>query len=99
MLANKAAHKSAPVFEENTSVGVDLLQDLIHVVDGIALLPGPVALLDAFAGGLSLLGSLLRGGLLWFRHDDLRYFSFKSIFLSFCKGWCSAPYAKGDTKL
>uniref|UniRef100_A0A8P4KEV0 Histone H2B n=2 Tax=Dicentrarchus labrax TaxID=13489 RepID=A0A8P4KEV0_DICLA len=49
-------------------VGVDLLQDFVHV-DGVALLPGPSPLLAALGClGDGFLGALLRcfG---WFRHD------------------------------
>ena len=53
----------------DAGVGVDLLQDLVHV-DGVALLPGLPPLLAAFAGGLGrgLLGALLGRGLCGFRH-------------------------------
>ena len=54
----------------DASVGVDLLQHLVHV-DGVALLPGPPLLLSSFAGrlGHGFLGALLRRGLGWFRHS------------------------------
>ena len=56
----------------DAGVGMDLLQDLVHV-DGIAFLPGLSALLASFSGGLcdGFLGSLLRGGLCWLRHDAI----------------------------
>ncbi len=52
-------------------VRMNLLHHLIDV-DSVALLPGLSALLSSFSGGLSdgLLGSFLRRGLCWFRHDD-----------------------------
>ena len=55
----------------DAGVGVDLLQDLVHV-DGVALLPGLPALLASLDGGLGdgFLGALLGRGLRWLRHDD-----------------------------
>lgn len=54
----------------DAGVGMDLLQDLIHV-DGIAFLPCLSAFLASFCGGLGrgFLGSLLRGGLCWLGRD------------------------------
>uniref|UniRef100_A0A3Q3MWI3 Histone H1 n=1 Tax=Labrus bergylta TaxID=56723 RepID=A0A3Q3MWI3_9LABR len=52
-------------------VGVDLLQDFVHV-DGIALLPGLSPFLSGLAGGLhdGFLRTLFRGGFSCFGHDD-----------------------------
>ena len=54
----------------DTSVRVDLLQDLVHV-DGIAFLPLPLALLVPRTGGFSLGGCLLGSLCTWlWRHFD-----------------------------
>ena len=59
-------------FAGDTSVRMDLLQNFVDV-DGIALLPPPLALLVASAHGLSLAGSLLGSFGCWFWwHVDCR---------------------------
>jgi hypothetical protein len=54
----------------DAGIGVDLLQDFVHV-NGVALLPRLSALLAAFPCGLGdgFLGALLGRGLCWLGHD------------------------------
>ena len=69
-VAHEAVH-DAHGLGGDPSVGVDLLQHLVHV-DGVALLPGLSPLLPALTGGLRhrFLGALLGRRLRWFRHPE-----------------------------